>query len=69
MTAPEAKSLRQEYRQRYIDRGNKPDLVELFDEHFEKWTAAAHAQQGCRHIILQTRQFLSDIVLMLRDQN
>lgn len=56
-------SLREEYRQRYIDRGNKPEIV-------ERILAAAHKPneetltdfEGYNVLFLQSGQYLFDII-------
>jgi len=52
----------EEYRQRYINRGNKGQTLELLTSNFDLWITNARAQLGCRHFVLQPGQYLSDVL-------
>lgn len=52
----------EEYRQQYISQGNKGQTLELLTSNFDLWIKNARAQFGCRHIVLQPGQYLSDVL-------
>lgn len=60
------RSQKEAYRQRYEGRGNPKWLVKLLTENYDNWIAAAISQQGCRHIVLQSGQYLADVVPQIR---
>lgn len=55
-------SMKQEYIQRYIDRGNAPAFVALLEQNYETWIAELEAQEGCTHVVLKPGQYLADIL-------
>ena len=56
-------SLRDEYRQRYINRGNKPEVVEKILAHAHKPNEEIVADfEGCNVLFLQSGQCLSDVI-------
>jgi hypothetical protein len=58
--------LRDEYLQRYRDRGNTDGFIDLIHDNWAEWIRQLQAQVGCEHVVLESGQFLSDVVgLML----
>lgn len=55
-------SIKDEYIQRYIDRGNNEQFVKLLKENWETWITDMEKQKGCKHIKLQSGQYLSDVL-------
>ena len=55
-------TIKDEYIQRYIDRGNNEQFVKLLKENWETWIADMEKQKGCKHIKLQSGQYLSDVI-------
>lgn len=56
------RSIKEEYIQRYIDRGNEDSFVKLLQENWDNWMDGMETQKGCDHIKLQTGQYLSDVI-------
>lgn len=57
--------MKDEYIQRYIQRGSNESFVALLKAHYEKWIAELMEQRGCTHVVLQSGQYLSDVVNQL----
>ncbi|MCB9810407.1 hypothetical protein H6781_02315 [Candidatus Nomurabacteria bacterium] len=56
-------NLQDEYRKRYISRGNKPEMVERFiDASFASNKEQTDRFEGSNVVFLQTGQYLSDII-------
>ena len=53
--------MRDEYIQRYKDRGNKSFFVALLEENYEEWIQGLMEQQHCVHVVLKPGQYLSDV--------
>jgi len=58
--------MKEEYIQRYLDRGNNPQFVELLKQHYETWITELMAQKGCTHVVLGQGQYLSDVMAQIR---
>ena len=56
------RSIKEEYIQRYKDRGNEESFVKLLENNWEAWMDGMETQKGCDHIKLQTGQYLSDVI-------
>ena len=56
--------MKQEYIQRYIDRGIAPDFVKLLEANFDAWVAELGDQTSCTQIQLKSGQYLSDVLRM-----
>ncbi len=56
------KDIKDEYIQRYIDRGNEEKFVDLLKKNWENWILELEQQQGCKKIELNGGQYLSDVV-------
>ena len=57
--------MKDEYIQRYIQRGSNESFVALLEANYEKWITELMAQQGCTHVVLKSGQYLSDVVNQL----
>jgi hypothetical protein len=55
-------SIKDEYIQRYIDRGNNDAFVKLLQENWDTWIRDMEKQIGCEHIKLKSGQYLSDVI-------
>jgi hypothetical protein len=56
------KDIKDEYIQRYIDRGNEDKFVELLKNNWNIWIPELEKQQGCKKIELNGGQYLSDVL-------
>jgi Ran GTPase-activating protein (RanGAP) involved in mRNA processing and transport len=56
------KDIKDEYIQRYIDRGNDGKFVELLKQNWDNWTDELENQEGCEKIELESGQYLSNII-------
>jgi hypothetical protein len=56
------KEIKDEYIQRYIDRGNEDKFVELLKNNWNNWIPELEQQNGCKKIELKSGQYLSDVV-------
>jgi len=56
------RSIKEEYIQRYKDRGNEDSFVKLLQENWDNWMDGMENQKGCDHIKLQKGQYLSDVI-------
>lgn len=54
------KSIKKEFIQRYIDRGNEDSFVKLLEENWDNWLGELKDQDGCDHITLSSGEFISD---------
>ena len=56
------KSLKQEYISRYKKRGNSEQFITLLENNWDNWIDDCEAQKGCKHIVLNSGQFVSNVV-------
>jgi uncharacterized glyoxalase superfamily protein PhnB len=56
------KDIKDEYIQRYIDRGNDGKFVDLLKQNWENWVGELEQQSGCEKIKLDSGQYLSDVI-------
>ena len=56
------KSIKDEYIQRYVDRGNEDKFVDLLKNNWSNWIPELEQQEGCKKIELKSGQYLSDVV-------
>jgi hypothetical protein len=54
--------IKDEYIQRYIDRGNDGKFVDLLKQNWENWIEELEHQSGCEKIKLDRGQYLSDVI-------
>jgi hypothetical protein len=56
------REIKDEYIQRYIDRGNNESFVNLLQNNWDNWMNELDDQSGCEKIKLSSGQYLSDVV-------
>ena len=54
------KELKDEYIQRYKDRGNNEKFIELVDKNWDSWIDELKTQTGCNHLELKSGEFISN---------
>lgn len=54
-------NLKQEYLQRYKERGDIQAFIDLIDKNWSNWLFELHRQTGCTHIELESGQFVSNV--------
>lgn len=55
-------SAKEEYRQRYINRGDSENFIHVFMDEWDRWMEQLREYEGCERIELEEGQFLSDVV-------
>jgi hypothetical protein len=55
-------STKDEYIQRYIDRGSSKDFVALLERNWELWIGELDEQTGCDRVKLKAGEYLSDVL-------
>ncbi len=55
-------SIKDEYIQRYIDRGSPEPFINLLTKNWELWIGELNTQIGCNKIKLKEGQYLSDVL-------
>ena len=56
------KSLKDEYIDRYIKRGNAESFVALLTKMWDEWIDELQSQKSCKHIVLKSGEYLSDVI-------
>lgn len=56
------RTIKDEYLNRYKDRGNSSLFIELIDKNWDLWIDECEEQEGCKHIILPSMIFMADVV-------
>jgi len=56
------KSLKDEYIQRYKDRGNEESFIKLLDTNWHTWLSDVVNQKNAKHIVLKSGEFLGDVI-------
>jgi hypothetical protein len=56
------KDIKDEYIQRYVDRGNEEKFVNLLKNNWSNWIPELEQQSGCKKIELNSGQYLSDVL-------
>ena len=56
------RDIKDEYIQRYRDRGNNDSFVDLLDKNWENWMDEMDNQEGCHKVKLNSRQYLADVI-------
>ena len=59
--------LKDEYIQRYKDCGSNETFVKLLETNYENWITELTIQGGCEHIVLQSGQYLSDVIEKIKN--
>ena len=55
--------LRNEYLDRYIDRDSPYDFIGTFMKHWNIWIDELKEQKYCKHIVLESGQYLQDVII------
>ena len=55
-------SIKEEYIQRYIDRGSSEAFINLLTKNWELWIGELDSQDGCNKIKLKIGEYLSDVL-------
>lgn len=55
-------SIKEEYIQRYIDRGSPESFVNLLTNNWNNWISELEEQKSCDKITLKEGQYLSDVI-------
>ena len=59
-------NLRNEYLDRYIERDSPYEFIGTFMKHWNIWIDELKEQKYCNHIILESGQYLQDVINRLR---
>ena len=60
-----SRDIKDEYIQRYNDRGNDNKFVELLKDNWDNWMDELETQTGCNKVELKEGEYLSDIITNL----
>lgn len=55
-------SLKREYLIRYENRGSTKEFIDTINANWFKWIRDLYSINGCQHIVLQSKQYLSDVL-------
>ncbi len=55
-------SLKEEYLIRYKERGNSSLFIEMMDKNWERFIEECQNQKGCKHIVLPSMIFISNVM-------
>ena len=55
-------SLKEEYLIRYKERGNSSLFIEMMEKNWEKFIEECQNQKGCKHIVLPSMIFISNVM-------
>ena len=61
------KSLKQEYIDRFRERGDDEGFIELVSNNWDDWMEELENQKECEHIVLKAGEFLSDRIHLTND--
>ena len=56
------RELKQEYIQRYKDRGNNEGFIKLLETNWDSWMDEMDNEQGCSKVRLKSGQYLADVM-------
>lgn len=54
--------LKEEYVDRYQDRGSEVSFINLLESNWDEWINELEEQERCSHIVLNSNEFLTDIM-------
>ena len=54
--------IKEEFLERYRKRGSEPQFIELLDKNWDSWIGECQGQQDCVHVVLQSGQYLADVI-------
>jgi hypothetical protein len=57
-----AKELKEEYINRYKERGSSQKFIELISDNWDNWIDDCINQKSCYHIVLKSGQFISNVI-------
>ena len=57
-----SKDQKEDYINRYINRGSDISLIEMIQKNFDIWIEELQQQKGCTHIMLKKGEFLGDVI-------
>jgi len=55
-------SLKDEYLERYKQRGSPQGFIDLIDKNWSNWLSECRSQKGCNHIELEIGQFIMNVM-------
>lgn len=55
------KELKEEYLKRYKERGSTDGFIRLISDNWDSWLEELKNQKGCRHIELESGQFIANV--------
>lgn len=55
-------SLKEEYLQRYTDRGSSESFINLLNLKWEEWITQCQNQKYCDHIVLKSGEYMYDVI-------
>ena len=55
------RELKEEYLRRYKERGSSESFINLISNNWDLWLTELENQTGCKHIVLKSNQFISNI--------
>ena len=55
-------SIKEEFIQRYIDRGSSETFIKLLNNNWDSWITQLETQEGCEKIKLKKGEYLSDVI-------
>ena len=56
------RDIKDEYIQRYKDRGNNDAFVDLLNKNWDNWMDEMDGQEGCEKITIGSGQYLADVI-------
>jgi hypothetical protein len=56
------RDIKDEYIQRYKDRGNNDAFVDLLNKNWDNWMDEMDDQEGCQKVTLSSGQYLADVI-------
>jgi len=55
-------SLKEDYVERYIERGSPEGFVNLISKNWDQWISELDNQEGCDKLVLQKGEYISDVI-------
>lgn len=56
-----SKELKNEYIERYTQRGSSEKFIELLSNNWDNWIEELQNQKGCDHVVLKSGQFIANV--------
>lgn len=54
------RDLKEEYKQRYIERGSPDNFIQLLDKNWDNWISELEEQKNCGHLVLKKGEYIFD---------